>query len=201
MPSKAKNRRPQQGWIYTIDPHQIVIECKAKHRNMHDLVGVLPTTCPDCGQEINPCRVFRYRHPHIVWSSDELTQSLKSIETFVVIPMTSQERYTGLPSVYPITPSVKNGLKKKSYALTHQIYTVDANHFKDLLGGWRQREGQIDKKDKQGIGECIEYTLGCPPPGEDWFRDNASREMLDLIWPNLSQTDREKFLSDKLEEL
>lgn len=58
----------------------------------------------------------------------------------------------GLPTTYPIKPTTQNGLHKHSYALIHQIITIDVNCLKEKDGKWKERIGQLTKKDKEKMG-------------------------------------------------
>ena len=121
---------------------------------------------------------------------------------FSVIPLTSEKNqtglHTGLPTTLPINPTQKNGLDKKSYALVHQLFAVEANCFKDKAGNWLERTGQLEKADKDAIDERLKFHLGLiDNPSDEWFIKNANIETLKKVFYLLP--DKEK--SQAIEEL
>jgi mRNA interferase MazF len=77
----------------------------------------------------------------------------------------------------------KNGLDKKSYALVHQLCTIDGSCFKKSNGDWLERIGQLQSKDRDKIEERLKYLLGLSSePTDDWFQHNASPELLRKIY-------------------
>jgi mRNA interferase MazF len=96
--------------------------------------------------------------------------------------LTSQETYKGLPTTYPVNATTRNGLDNKSYILVHQLTTVEANCFKDADGNWSERIGQLGPEEKQGIEKRLKYFLNIQEnPSEDWFKKNASIELLQKV--------------------
>jgi mRNA-degrading endonuclease toxin of MazEF toxin-antitoxin module len=148
---------------------------------------------------INSSRVFRGKHPYIVWTSDEFQDESTYIQTLTLIPLTSQETSKGLPTVYPINSTTTNGLDKNSFALVHQICTVDANCFKDSQGDWLKRVGQLNQADKEAIEERLKYFLNLGDnPGEDWFIKNASPELLQKVFNHLPDETTKSMAIEKL---
>jgi mRNA interferase MazF len=131
-------KKPRQGWIYFINPYRLSLRCKLGHYHIYHLdePGEIYCKTNFCMQIINSSRVFRGEHPYIIWTSDKFQDNSDYIDTFTVIPLTSstRERDKGLPTAYPINATVRNGLDKQSFALVHQICTVDANCFNDSCG-------------------------------------------------------------------
>ncbi|MBD2513343.1 type II toxin-antitoxin system PemK/MazF family toxin, partial [Nostoc muscorum FACHB-395] len=123
-------QRPRQGWIYSINPYRVSLRCKLGHVHIYNLDEPGEVECQTCTENINSSRVFRGIHPYIIWTSDQFQDESGYIATFCVIPLTSQGTFNGLPTTYPINSTSRNGLDKSSYALVHQICTVDANCFK-----------------------------------------------------------------------
>lgn len=118
-----------------------------------------------------------------------------------MIPLTSQTTFLGLSVTYPITKTARNGLDKNSYALVHQICTVDGNCFKDSNGDWLKRIGQLSKDDKEEIEETLAYYLNInTDPQEDWFRDNASPELVKKIFDLLPEEKQEEALDHLLDD-
>lgn len=197
-------QKPRQGWIYPINPYRVSLRCKRGHVHLYQLDEPGEVTCKTsgCTITINSSRVFRGNHPYIIWTSNEFQDDSGYIATFTVIPLTSQETYKGLPTTYPINSSSKNGLNKNSYALIHQIYTVDGNCFKDRDGNWLTRIGQLDKSDKEAIEERLRYYLAIQEnPGEDWFVNNASPELLNKVWDYLPTEDKQATLENLIDNL
>lgn len=197
-------QRPRQGWVYMINPYRVSLRCSSGHLHIYDLDAPGEIECKtfSCTLTINSSRVFRGTHPHIIWTSDEFQDESGYIQTFTAIPLTSQTTFSGLPTTYPINNTVKNGLSKKSYALVHQICTVDGNCFKDTSGNWLEREGQLEPKDKDEIAKRLKFFLGFDSsPDEDWFRQNASPELVQKIYGYLSDAEKNSLLESLLDDL
>ena len=194
-----KPPKPRQGWIYFINPYRVSLSCHFRHIHIYELNEPGEVECKTCKDTINSSRVLRGEHPHIIWTSDEFQDKSGYIATFSAIPLTSQTTYTGLITTYPINPTQKNGLDKKSYALVHQPCTVDANCFKDLAGNWLERKGQLEKADKDAIDERLKFYLGLTDnPSGDWWAKNASIELLKKVYYFLPNKD---IKSQAIEEL
>lgn len=148
--------------------------------------------------------VFRKEQPYIIWTSDKFKNGVNYIDTFTAIPLIFSilEKNKGLPTVYPINPTKSNGLDKQSFALVHHIFTVDASCFKNVKGDWLTRIGQIDKPDKQAIEERFKYFLEITEnPNDDWFVKNASPEVLNQVFDNLSADNRESALEVLIDDV
>lgn len=198
---QVAGKKPRQGWIYFINPYRVSIRCKLGHNHIYDLnePGKIECKTNSCTQIINSSRVFRGEHPYIIWTSDQFQDDVEYIQTFTVIPLTSQETCKGLPTAYPINSTSKNGLSKNSFALVHQICTVDASCFKDSQGDWSGRMGQLDKGDKEAIEERLKYFLNLQEnPGEDWFAQNASIELLQKVFDYLPDKETKSIAIEKL---
>lgn len=195
-------QRPRQGWIYYINPYRVTLRCRSGHQYFYDLEEPGELTCQHsgCSLVINSSRVLRGYHPYIIWQNNEFQDKENYIQTFTVIPLTSKTTYAGLSTVYPITKTASNGLDKTSYALVHQICAVDGNCFKDSQGDWLVRVGQLSKDDKAEIEETLVYYLNINrEPTEDWFRENASPELLKKVFGFLREADREGAVNDLLD--
>ena len=167
---------PKQGWIYMINPSRVSLSCHNGHHYLYDLpeLGEINCKYSGCSQLINSSRVFRGTHPYVIWSSDKFQNDTNYIKTFTVIPLTSQTTFAGLPIVYPITKTNLNGLTADSYALVHQICTVDGNCFKDNVENWLIRMGHLSTNDKEEINRTLAYYLNfSTEPSDDWFRKNT----------------------------
>ena len=194
--------RPRQGWIYMINPYRVSLSCGRRHQYFYDLTEPDEVNCKHsgCDQVINSSRVFRGEHPYIIWSSDEFQDDTDYIKTFTVIPLTSKQTSAGLPSVYPITKTKANGLTANSYALVHQICTVDGNCFKDGNGDWLARMGQLSSDDKEEINQTLIYYFDLSgDPTDDWFRENASPDLVQKVYGLLSDVDKEMVLEKLLD--
>jgi mRNA interferase MazF len=199
-------KKPRQGWIYFINPYRLSLRCKLGHYHIYhlDKPGEIYCKTNFCMQIINSSRVFRGEHPYIIWTCDKFQDDSNYIDTFTLIPLTSskQERDKGLPTAYPINATVRNGLDKQSFALVHQICTVDANCFKDAKGDWLNRIGQIDKPDKEAIEERLKYFLNIQEnPSDDWFVKNASPELLKKVFDNLSEDSKKSAIEALIDHL
>ncbi|MEG4348685.1 type II toxin-antitoxin system PemK/MazF family toxin [Microcoleus sp. LAD1_D3] len=198
---RVAGQKPRQGWIYFINPYRVSLRCKLGHHHIYEIhePGKIECKTISCTQVINSSRVFRGEHPYIVWTSDQFQDESKYIQTLTLIPLTSQETYKGLPTVYPINSTSTNGLSKNSFALVHQICTVDANCFKDSQGEWLKRVGQLDKADKEAIEERLKYFLNLGDnPGADWFIENASIEFLQKVFNYLPDETTKSMAIEKL---
>ncbi|MEG4884276.1 type II toxin-antitoxin system PemK/MazF family toxin [Microcoleus sp. K1-B6] len=198
---RVAGQKPRQGWIYFINPYRVCLRCKLGHHHIYEInePGEIECKTISCTQVINSSRVFRGEHPYIVWTSDQFQDESTYIQTLRLIPLTSQETYKGLPTVYPINSTSTNGLSYKSFALVHQICTVDANCFKDSQGDWLKRVGQLDKVDKEAIEERLKYFLNLGDnPGEDWFIKNASPELLQKVFNLLPDETTKSMAIEKL---
>jgi mRNA-degrading endonuclease toxin of MazEF toxin-antitoxin module len=197
-------QRPRQGWIYLINPYRLSLRCRRGHQYFYDLEAPGELTCKrsGCNLLINSSRVLRGEHPYLIWTSDQFQDEENYIQTFTAIPLTSQTTFAGLSTTYPITKTKQNGLEKTSYALVHQICTVDGNCFKDSQGNWLVRMGQLSKDDKEEIEETLIYYLNInTDPNEDWLRDNASPELVKQIFGFLQEEQKESNLNDLLDEM
>lgn len=197
--------RPRQGWVYFFNPSKIYQRCNLGHHYLYDNPPDDEFTCqhPGCTVRINSSRVFRGYHPHIIWTSDQFQQATgEKVQLFAVIPLTSSEREKGLITTYPINPTQKNGLTAQSFTLIHQIFHVDANCLKDQQGNWLERVGQIDKKDKENIQKRLKYYFGITNESDqDWFRRNATPELLQKVFFSLSPEQRTDALDSLLDAL
>jgi mRNA-degrading endonuclease toxin of MazEF toxin-antitoxin module len=174
------------------------------HTYIYDLPEPGEAECQhqSCQLQINSSRVFRGSHPHIIWTSDQFQDDSNYIDTFTVIPLTSSERNKGLPTTYPVKATSRNSLDKDSFALVHQVCTVDANSFKDSKGDWLIRIGQLDKSDREAIEERLKFFLGIKEtPTEDWFAQNATPELLKKVYFNLSEDDQSRVLEELIDDM
>jgi mRNA interferase MazF len=197
-------KRPRQGWVYMINPLRISLQCANGHQHIYNLDALEEVDCQtrSCNYKINSSRVFRGTHPHIIWTSDEFQDESNFIQTYTTIPLTSKNTFSGLPTTYPITNTTKNGLDKKSYALVHQVSTVDGHCFKDASGNWLDRMGQLDPTDKEEIERRLKYFFGFDnSPDEDWFKQNASLKLVQKIFSYLPNSEKDKSLETLLEDL
>lgn len=199
-------QKPRQGWIYFINPYRLSLRCKLGHIHIYNLnePGEISCKTSSCTQIINSSRVFRGEHPYIIWTCDSFQDDCSYIETFTVIPLTSSTREMdkGLPTAYPINATSKNGLNKQSFALAHQICTVEANCFKEKNGDWLARIGQIDKPDKEAIDERLKYLFNIQEePSNDWFVNNASPELLKKVFNYLSEDIKQSALEELIDDL
>ncbi|MDF5722674.1 MAG: type II toxin-antitoxin system PemK/MazF family toxin [Rhizonema sp. PD37] len=198
-------QKPRQGWIYFINPYRVSLRCKLGHIHIYNLdePGNVVCKTTSCTQIINSSRVFRGEHPYIIWTFDKFQDDFNYMETFTVIPLTSstRERDKGLPTAYPINTTIRNGLDKQSFALVHQICTVDVNCFKDMKGDWLNRVGQIDKYDKEAVEERLKYFLNIQEnPSDDWFVKNASRELLLKVFDNFPEESQQSIIEELIDD-
>ena len=197
-------QRPRKGWIYRINPFRVSLTCRHGHQYFYNLTEPSEIECqnPSCSEIINSSRVLRGTHPYIIWENDQFQDNENYIQTFSTIPLTSQTTYSGLSTVYPITKTTQNGLDKKSYALVHQICTVDSNCFKNSDGDWLQRIGQLSKKDKEEIQETLLYYLdinNCKLD-DDWLHKNASPELVKKIFDFLPDQQKQETIENLIDE-
>ena len=196
-------QKPRQGWVYKIDPFQVSLRCKRGHSHIYNLdsPGEIMCKTQSCVLSLNSSRVFRGKHPHIIWTSNQFQDDSGYIQTFTTIPLTSKTTFAGLPTTYPIINTASNGLSCKSYALVHQLCTVDGNCFKDQSGSWLKREGQLDKSDKLRVSERLKYFLGFDlEPSEDWFKKNATPELTQKIYGLLPEADKKELLERLIDD-
>jgi mRNA interferase MazF len=197
--AEQKPQRPKQGWIYFINPYRVSLRCHSGHVHIYELNEPGEVECKTCQDTINSSRVFRGEHFHIIWTSDEFQDKSRYKATFSAIPLTSQETYKGLPTTWPINPTQKNGLYETSYALVHQLFTVEANCFKDSAGNWLERKGQLERADKDAIDERLKFHLGLiDNPSDEWFIKNANIEILKKVFDFLPN---KELKSQAIEEL
>lgn len=196
--------RPRQGWIYLINPYKVSLRCTSGHNYIYDLnePGELECKAISCTLQINSSRVFRGEHLHIIWTNDQFQDDCNYIQTFTLIPLTSKETYKGLPTVYPINRTSKNGLDQNSFALVHQICTVDANCFKDSAGNWLNRIGQLEPPDREAIEKRLKYFLKITEnPSDDWFAKNISPELLQKVFNYLPEDIKHSALEELINNL
>jgi len=197
------SQKPRQGEIYILNPDKVSLTCTDGHTYIYELGELTEVECKftSCTIKINPSRVFRGTHPHIIWTSDQFQDDTSYIKTFNVIPLSSKETFKGLPTTYPIKLRDKNNLKENSYALVHQIYTVDANCLKNQQNQWLKCIGKIDKKDKEAIKERLKYLFNIQDnPNDEWFSQNASPELLKKIFNYLPAHLKESALNNLMDD-
>ncbi len=182
-----------------ISPSIVVKTCKLKHRHNYRIADISEQPCQTagCTAHVNPSRVFRETsgktvHPYLVWTADDvIEQASGSAAVVTVIPMTSSEAHRGHPSSYPIQPNTTNGLSSISFALCHQILTVDLDAFKDPTGLWKPRLGQVEIQDRREIAARLAAHLGFETDEfteamtnksvSDWFQDRTAEEQMTLL--------------------
>lgn len=187
-----------------INPYRVSLRCSSGHIHIYNLdePGDIECRTVSCSLRINSSRVWRGTHPYIILTDGKFQDESGYIQTFTAIPLTSQTTFSGLPTTYPINNTARNGLSKKSYALVHQICTVDGNCFKDASGTWLEREGQLDPKDKSEITKRLKFFLGFDnSPDDDWFKQNASPELVQKIYGYLSDAEKNALLESLLGDL
>lgn len=164
-----KNSKPKRGFIYRLDPNKVVAKCKDNHFNVYQIRQPKTQRCKEkpCKEKVNPSYVERYKHPHLVWMSNAFFAENTTYEfTFTVISLSSKLNNInkGLTTVYTINNTKNNikktGLEDKSYALIHQITTVDAGCFKKPDGSWEESIGMLSDSDMNGIEKRLRYYLG-----------------------------------------
>lgn len=187
-----------------LNPYRVSLQCRNGHTYIYELTEPGEVECKkdSCNLIINSNRVLRGNHPYIIWVNPQFQDDSNYVKTFTVIPLTSQATFVGLSTTYPINKTTNNGLNVKSYALIHQILTIDGNCLKDKNGDWLKRIGQLHKNDKQQIEKRLKYYLNLNnEPDEDWFKKNASPELLEKVFDNLSKENKEKSLEYLLNKL
>ncbi|MDY6901756.1 MAG: type II toxin-antitoxin system PemK/MazF family toxin [Cyanobacteriota bacterium] len=199
-------KTPKQGWIYLINPYRVFLRCLLGHVHFYNLdkFGDFSCKTTSCTQVIRYSKELRGNQPYIIWESDKFPNGLNYIDTFTIIPLTFdiRERDKGLPMIYPINPTKSNGFEKQSFALTHQIFTVDANCFKDTKGDWLNRIGQLGKGEKQAIEERLKYFSDIQEnPSDDWFIKNTSLEILREVFDNLAVDNKYSALVDFIDDV
>lgn len=148
---------------------------------------------------MNPSRVLRQEHPYVVWSGNEFSDKYQT-STVTVIPLTSSENQMGLPTTYPIKPTTQNGLHKHSYALVNQIITIDVNCLRENDGKWKERIGQLTKKDKNKINERLKYYFSISDEiTDDWFMNHSSIELLKKVYQYLQNDEKDIALEELLD--
>jgi mRNA interferase MazF len=205
--SRNSEPRPKHGWIYMINPYRVFLTCRNGHKHFHDLGEPDEINCPTigCHETINPSKIFRGVHPYIIWTSNEFLDDLNKYPVFTAIPLTSQKdtpkAYELLPTTYDIKNTSQNGLTYKSYALIHQITTIDGNCFKDSNGNWLKKKGTLSAKDKRRIEERLIYLLGISEtPSDDWFRDNTSPELVKKVFDFLPESQKQETLDNLIDD-
>lgn len=187
-----------------INPYRVSLRCSSGHSHFYDLdePGEVECRTSSCSLRINSSRVFRGTHPHVIWTGDQFQDESNYLQTFTVIPLTSQETFLGLPTTYPIDNTVGNGLIRKSYALVHQLCTVDGNCFKDATGNWLNRIGKINSGDREGITRRLKFFLSLDEsPSDDWLSQNASGALVQKVYSYLSETEKRELLERLLDDL
>lgn len=187
-----------------LNPDRVSLRCQNGHQYIYELTESSEVECQhnSCNLKINSSRVLRGDHPYIIWVSQDFETVTNSVKTITVIPLTSQTTFLGLPTTYPINPTSKNNLKKKSYVLVHQIITIDINCLKKANGDWLERIGQLGKDDKEATEKRLKFYLNLSnKPDDDWFKQNASPELLVKIFDYLPDEDKEKSISTLLDKI
>lgn len=187
-----------------INPYRVSLQCSSGHSHFYDLdePGEVECKTSSCSLRMNSSRVFRGIHPHIIWTGDRFQDESNYLQTFTVIPLTSKTTFLGLPTTYPIVNTARNGLSQKSYALIHQLCTVDGNCFKDAAGSWLSRMGQIDLRDRKEITKRLKFWLNLDElPSDNWLRQNASGALVQKVYGYLSETEKRELLERLLDDL
>ncbi|MBP0016209.1 MAG: type II toxin-antitoxin system PemK/MazF family toxin [Cyanobacteria bacterium SBLK] len=164
-----ENSKPKRGSIYRLDPKKVVSKCKKNHFHVYQIRQIKTPNCKEdsCTERVNPSYVERYQHPHVVWMNNSFFTTNQTYEfTFTVIPLSSKLNNItrNLNTIHVINNTKNNikttGLKEKSYALIHQILTVDAGCFKNPDGSWKESIGRLNDSDMNGIEKRLRYYLG-----------------------------------------
>jgi mRNA interferase MazF len=177
---------------------EVWLRCNSGHIHRYSRSQDLVVTCQSkgCSNTINSSHVFRGYHPYIIWTDENYNDRYK--KTFTAIPCTSKDTLAGLPTVFPINESSRNGLEKKSYALIHQVCTVDAACFKDQDDRWMPRLGTLDKKDLEMVEERLIYHLGLFDGSQNllsnYVRENSSVELLKQLFDCLPDEQKNEAL-------
>lgn len=183
MKLSKKPQKPRLGWIYFVNPHVVVKKCRAGHISTYHLEAPGFELCKKkgCNEEVNTSHIQRGEHPYIIWTSQLLQDAAgSSLKTFIVIPLTSQTTFTGLPTTYPLAPNAENGLSRKSYALISQMQSLDASCLRDRDGNWKEKVGVLGKKDKDRIHKRICFALDTPKD-DSFMGDNPQAKIKDLF--------------------
>ncbi len=146
-------------------------------------------------QQINPSTILRGQHPHIIVSIKAEAAGLAQ-----AIPMSSSDRDAGLPTTYPIKAMTRNGLDKHSFALVHQITTLDLRALRQPDGSWMERMGQLEKRDKDAIQERLLFLLDLQPE-EDWFLERMTFNLAEQALERLPPEERQRLLERQLDKL
>lgn len=146
-------------------------------------------------QQINPSTILRGQHPHIIVSIKAEAAGLAQ-----AIPMSSSDRDAGLPTTYPIKAMTRNGLDKHSFALVHQITTLDLRALQQPDGSWMERMGQLEKRDNDAIQERLLFLLDLQPE-EDWFLERMTFNLAEQALERLPPEERQRLLERQLDKL
>ena len=193
-------KKPRHGWLYMINPKQVVLRCDLGHEHSYDISGPDDLDCShsSCTSKINSSSVMRGKHPYIVWS----VYTYGKFHLCHAIPLTSRETFQGLPTSYPIKAHPNNGLTCNSLALVHQLTAIDVECFKDVNGNWSERLGVINTGEKKDLEERLRYALNLPNClSEDWFTKNSSPELLEKVYMGIEPIQREEALSRLVDKL
>jgi mRNA interferase MazF len=184
-----------------VDPDRLVLTCQMGHRHSYDILGGTTTRCaePSCTESIQTTKIMAGRHPHLIWTSLEYGNNF---HLYYAIPLTSQNTFTGLPTAIPIRSDSGNGLAKDSFALIHQITPINSECFRDSQGQWIERTGRLSPKYMERLEEQLKRFLMISMGMDDnWFKQNASIELCQIIFGNLSFADQEEFLKWGLDKI
>ncbi|AFY69653.1 hypothetical protein Pse7367_1361 [Thalassoporum mexicanum PCC 7367] len=199
--SNRQPPQPRKGWIYKIDPKQLVLECSKGHFYKYDISGSSTVSCaePNCSEKINPSRIERGLHPYIFWS-------VSNIDIFPIayaIPLTSKDTFAPLPSTYPIRANQNTGLSCLSYALVNQFVTIDIECFKDTNNHWIKRLGGISKDLINVLEERLKRCLDIANNSvNDWFIEDSDPELISkLIISKFNQSQRTQIIEGLIDSL
>ncbi len=196
-----KTPKPIRGNIYMVDPNRLVLTCQIGHRHEYDLLGDLIISCaePSCTQKIQKTKIMAGIHPYIIWTELEYGNNF---HLYYAIPLTSKTTFDGLPTAIPLVRDTGNGLDKDSFALIHQVTPINSECFRDIQGQWLERKGRLSPKQMKRLEEQLKkFWIFSMSMDEDWFKQNASLELCQAIFANLSMTDREIFIEWGLENI
>jgi mRNA interferase MazF len=186
--------KPIRGNIYMVDPNRLVLTCQIGHRHAYDLLGDTSISCaePGCDWSIQKTKIMAGFHPYIIWTDLEYGNNF---HLYYAIPLTSKSTFEGLPTAIPIVRDIGNGLDKNSFALIHQITPINSECFRDIQGQWLERKGRLSTKQMKRLEEQLQrFWMISMSMDEDWFKKNASLELTQAIFTNLSVADREAFI-------
>jgi mRNA interferase MazF len=189
-----KTPKPIRGNIYMVDPNRLVLTCQSGHRYAYDILGDPTILCvePNCTQTIQTTKIMAGRHPYIIWTDLEYGDNF---HLYYAIPLTSKTTFDGLPTAIPIIRDTGNGLDKDSFALIHQITPINSECFRDIQGQWLERKGRLNTKQMKRLEEQLKrFWMISITMDEEWFKKNASLELCQAIFANLSVADRESFI-------